>query len=115
MRGVAPLVVDGGPWDDELMPYRRLAMRVLDRALRDLAGSSESSTDRESARAFFADSAMLAHWCRVAALDPHWIASRAERLRQSYRRGSDRTNTVLPGMPVTPIATEAASATAARP
>jgi hypothetical protein len=115
MRGAAPLAMDGRPWDDDLMPYRRLAMRVLDRALRDLAGCSESSTDRESARAFFADSAMLAHWCRVAALDPHWIARRAERLRPTYGADPGGPTVPLPNAPVTPIAIAVASATAARP
>jgi hypothetical protein len=61
-------------------PYRRLAFRVLMRALRDLAGPTESSTDRESARAFLAGSGMLLYWCRVAALDPSWIVSQAGKL-----------------------------------
>jgi hypothetical protein len=37
-------------------------------------------TDRESARLFYDDSAMLFHWCRVAALDPHWMSDRAAKL-----------------------------------
>src|SRR5687767_8673121 len=60
--------------------YRRLAIRVLARALLDVAGPGSSASDRESARVFLAGSSMLSHWCRVASLDPSWVVKRAERL-----------------------------------
>jgi hypothetical protein len=66
--------------DEAFLPYRHLAIQVIDRALRDVTGSAGSVTDFESARLFFDDSAMLFHWCRVAALDPHWMAERAAKL-----------------------------------
>ncbi len=66
--------------EETFRPYRHLAIRVLASALRDMIDPAGSAADRESARVFFADSAMLFHWCRVAALDPHWIADRAEKL-----------------------------------
>ena len=61
-------------------PYRRLAIRVVARAVLDVTGVGGSATDRESARVFLAGSIMLSHWCHVAALDPAWVVSRAERL-----------------------------------
>jgi hypothetical protein len=66
--------------DEAFLPYRHLAIQVIDRALRDVTGSAGSVTDRESARLFFDDSAMLFHWCRVAAVDPQWMAERAAKL-----------------------------------
>ena len=57
-----------------LLPYRRLAVRVIEQALRDLAGRAESSHDRDSARAFLSGSPMLSMWCEVAEIDPRWIA-----------------------------------------
>jgi len=58
---------------DAFLPYRRLAMRVIDQALRDLASPAQSASDRESARAFLAGSPMLDHWCEVAEIDPRWL------------------------------------------
>jgi hypothetical protein len=69
-----------GACDEAFRPYRQLAIRVLTRALRDMVNPLGTATDRESARAFFAGSTMLEHWCRVAALDPRWLADRAGRL-----------------------------------
>lgn len=60
--------------------YRRLAIRVLARALLDANGPGGSASDRESARVFLAGSSMLFHWCRVASLDPSWVVERVERL-----------------------------------
>jgi hypothetical protein len=71
--------------EEGFRPYRRLAVRVLARALSDLADPGSSTADRETARAFFAGSGMLAHWCRVAALDPGRVARRAHRLGQRAR------------------------------
>jgi CspA family cold shock protein len=70
-------------------PYRQLAVRVIDRALRDAADPGQSTTDRESARAFLAGSSMLHLWCEVAELDPRWMMARASRLvggLELYRR-----------------------------
>jgi hypothetical protein len=58
-------------------PYRRLAMHVLARAVRDLIAPDSLPRDRDSARAFFAHSRMLPLWCRIAAIDPHCMADRA--------------------------------------
>jgi hypothetical protein len=68
-----------GSDDVNLEPYRHLALRVLTRALQDLNDPGGSATDRASARAFFAGSSMLQHWCRVAAIDPSSIAKQAAR------------------------------------
>ena len=65
--------------DERLRPYRHLAIRVLARAVRDVVEPAGSPTDRESARAFLAGSDMLQHWCRVAALDPDYVAENVER------------------------------------
>jgi hypothetical protein len=46
---------------------------VIGRAIRDLASPAESTT----ARAFFAGSGMLHHWCALAELDPASVAARA--------------------------------------
>jgi hypothetical protein len=59
-----------------LLPYRQLALRVIDLALRDASGPT-GSADRASARAFLSGSRMLAHWCEVAEVDPRWMAARA--------------------------------------
>ena len=68
--------------DKTFLPYRYLAIQVIDRALKDVTSSTGSVADRESARLFFAESSMLAHWCRVAALDPHSMADRVAKLRR---------------------------------
>lgn len=67
---------------EAFLPYRHLAIQVIDRALRDVTSSTGSMADRESARLFFADSTMLVYWCRVAALDPHSMAERVAKLRR---------------------------------
>lgn len=66
--------------DEAFLPYRHLAIQVIDRAFRDVTSATGSVADRESARLFFEDSTMLFHWCRVAAVDPHWMADRAAKL-----------------------------------
>ena len=58
---------------EHLLPYRRVALNVIGRAIRDLASPAESMT----ARAFFAGSGMLHHWCALAELDPASVAARA--------------------------------------
>ena len=68
------------PFDEDFLPYRQLAIRVLARALFDLTDGHGSPTDRESARAFLAGSGMLTHWCRVAAVDPSCVLKHAEKL-----------------------------------
>jgi hypothetical protein len=64
-------------------PYRHLAVRVIDQALKDLTGPAGARADRESARAFLAGSSMLLHWCEVADLDPTWMVARARALNGS--------------------------------
>lgn len=66
--------------DEGYLPYRRLAVSVLARALQDLSNPAGTATDRESARVFFTGSSMLSHWCRVASLDPKWVAGRVQKL-----------------------------------
>jgi hypothetical protein len=62
------------------LPYRRLAVRVIDQALRDAADPTQSTSDRLSARLFLAGSSMLRLWCEVASLNPRWMAARARAL-----------------------------------
>lgn len=69
------------------LPYRRLAVRVIDQALRDAADPAQSTSDRLSARVFLAGSSMLHLWCEVASLNPRWMAARARALAV----GSSRT------------------------
>ena len=66
--------------DEGYRPYRRLAVGVLARALQDLSNPAGTATDRESARVFFTGSGMLRYWCRVASLDPQWVAGRVQQL-----------------------------------
>lgn len=61
-------------------PYRHLAVRVIDQALRDLANPAGLAADRQSAQAFLSGSSMLRHWCEVAHLDPARIVARAAEL-----------------------------------
>ena len=75
-EALRPLANTRTTGDAAFLPYRQLAMRVLDRALRDVANPGGSMADRESARTFFAGSGLLFHWCRVAALDPHRVMGR---------------------------------------
>lgn len=78
--------------DERLRPYRHLAMRVLARAVLDMTDPTGSAADRRSARAFLAGSVMLQHWCRVAALDPDYVAERAVRVTSGLTM-------MEPGMP----------------
>lgn len=64
----------------ELVAYRRLAMRVIERAFRDVAAPGCLPRERQTAREFLAGSAMLFHWCRVATLDPRRVIARATKL-----------------------------------
>jgi hypothetical protein len=60
--------------------YRRLSVRVIGQALRDIAAAPGSASEPGSARAFLSGSPMLDLWCEVAALDPSRIVAHAERL-----------------------------------
>jgi hypothetical protein len=72
--------------DELFRPYRDIAVRVLACAFQDLVAPQRTS-DRESARRFFAGSGMMYHWCRVAALDPGCVVNHAARLNDE--RSSD--------------------------
>jgi hypothetical protein len=56
--------------DDGLGPYRTLALRVISLAVRDLITPGTQASDRSTARAFLSGSGTLAHWCRLADIDP---------------------------------------------
>jgi hypothetical protein len=76
------------PGDEEAFrPYRRLALRVLERALLDLTAEAGSISDRESAQLFLASSRMLVLWCQIAGLDPSHIVRRVETLTTLRTRG----------------------------
>jgi len=86
--------------DEAYRPYRRLAVGVLARALQDLSNPAGTATDRESARVFFTGSGMLSYWCRVASLDPQWVAGRVLKLQQLTLPGQPcRTPPLLPTNP----------------
>lgn len=65
--------------DEGFRSYRYLAVRVLAQAFLDLEDPARSK-HCESARVFLTGSAMMIHWCRVAALDPSYVVSHAEKL-----------------------------------
>lgn len=68
------------------LPYRRLAVRVIDQAFRDASDPAQSKSDRDSARSFLAGSSMLHLWCELADLDPRWMAGRASVVTAGSRR-----------------------------
>jgi hypothetical protein len=75
--------------DEALRPYRRLAVRVLERALLDVTNTAGSASDRESARVFLASSPMLVLWCQIAALDPSYVVRCTQRLTTPRTRQPD--------------------------
>jgi hypothetical protein len=66
--------------------YRRLAVSVIERAIKDVEGTGCTEDERESARRFLDGSAMLFHWCSVAALDAHRVITYASGLPRPPRR-----------------------------
>jgi hypothetical protein len=64
--------------DERLTPYRALAVRVISLAVRDLIAPGPARSDRDTARAFFSNSGMLNHWCKLADLDPDIIRTRLQ-------------------------------------
>jgi hypothetical protein len=60
--------------------YRRLSVRVIEQALRDIVAAPGSPSDHDSARLFLAGSPMLKLWCELAALDPARIVAHAGHL-----------------------------------
>ncbi len=80
-----------------LVPYQRVALRVISQAFRDLERPRESQT----ARAFLAGSPMLRHWCALADLDAAKISATARsvaaRHESRLRRpaGSDVSGTAF--------------------
>ena len=81
--------------DPEGGPCRRLAVRIIVQAFRDLESPGGLRCDRASARVFLAGSSMLDHWCAVADLDPVWLTARAKELTTAPRgkRQSRTTDT----------------------
>jgi hypothetical protein len=71
---------------EQAVPHRRLAMRVIERAFKDMVAPGCGAADRETAREFLAGSAMLLHWCRVAMLDPRRVIARAMTLDRPLRK-----------------------------
>ena len=67
---------------EETVGYRRLAIRIIQRAFKDMIEPACAAGDRESAWAFLAGSPMLLHWCSVAALDSRTVIVRATALRR---------------------------------
>jgi hypothetical protein len=65
---------------EEAATYRRLAVRVIERAFRDITAPTCAAGDRSSAREFLAGSSMLLHWCSVADIDPRYVIARASSL-----------------------------------
>jgi hypothetical protein len=61
--------------------YRQLAMRVIALALEDLSTPGRAPEDRASARAFFASSWVLDHWCEVARVDAKRLGAYAKTLK----------------------------------
>jgi hypothetical protein len=60
-----------------LSGYRRLSVRVIEQALRDVVAAPGSAPERHSARVFLAGSPMLHLWCQLAALDPARVVAYA--------------------------------------
>ena len=68
--------------------YRHLALRVIDQAFRDLAGSAATGADQESARTFLAGSRMLYRWCEIANVSAAVTIARATELRFDVPRST---------------------------
>lgn len=88
------------PFDDA---YRRLSVRVIDQALRDIVAASGSTSDGRSARVFLAGSPMLDLWCQVAALDPARVVAHAGQLvdgRSAFGRRAPRVGGSVRAEPV---------------
>ena len=65
---------------------RHLAVRVIERAFRDLSGRCGSPEDQESARTFLAGSQMLYRWCEIANLSAAGTIARARKLQGVFPR-----------------------------
>ena len=83
-----------------LVPYQRVALRVIGQAFRDLERPGEAA----AARAFLAGSPMLLHWCALAELDAARISAAARiaaARHEALRRHPIRTGalTVVFGAP----------------
>lgn len=60
--------------------YRRLSVRVIEQAFRDIVAAPGSAPECHSARTFLAGSPMLHLWCQLAALDPAHVVAHAIQL-----------------------------------
>lgn len=69
----------------ESLAYRRLAMRVIERAFRDVSPQGRGARERQTAREFLGGSVMLFHWCQVARLDPRRVIATALALDRRSR------------------------------
>ena len=75
-----PLRDSSGEVEAEAVTLRRLALRVIERALKDIVAPHCAAADRQTARDFLAGSTMLVHWCSVATLDPGRVTAWATAL-----------------------------------
>jgi hypothetical protein len=84
-----------------LVPYQRVALRVIGQAFRDLERPGQAA----AARAFLSGSPMLRHWCALAALDAARISATAQvvaarhEARRSHPDGSRASATALRAEP----------------
>lgn len=86
----SPLVLKdlSGDIEGETVIHRRLALRVIERALRDIVAPHCAAADRQTAREFLAGSSMLVHWCSVATLDPGRVTAWARAIDPAARRSA---------------------------
>ena len=74
-----------------LVPYQRVALRVISQAFRDLERPREAA----AAQAFLAGSPMLRHWCALADLDAASISATARIV--AARHAAHRPPPIPPG------------------
>ncbi len=83
--------------------YRRLSVRVIEQALRDIVAAPGSTSEHDSARLFLAGSPMLKLWCELAALDPARVAAHAGQLMDTSFRTGDPARRLVPFAKPRPI------------
>jgi hypothetical protein len=100
---------DGGWHTDGEIPaadgYRRLSVRVIEQAFRDVVAAPGSAPERHSARVFLAGSPMLHLWCQLAALDPAQVVAHAIEVvenRSTFGRAARRVRRGAQALQVKP-------------